>query len=100
MILLNNIHPLTDFKRNTPKFRARLKKSGQPEVLTVEGRPDLVVQDAASYQKMLEVFNTIAVERVIQDRLSSVKSGKPGVGAKEVLRSVRRRLQKKQDDAS
>jgi len=31
-----------------------LKKTGQPVVLTVNGKAEIVVQDAESYQKLLE----------------------------------------------
>jgi hypothetical protein len=34
-----------------------LKQTGRPEVLTVNGRAELVVQDAASYQKLLELLD-------------------------------------------
>jgi hypothetical protein len=39
----------------------RLKLSGRPEVLTINGKAELVVQDAAAYQRLLE-----AVERARQ----------------------------------
>ena len=56
MIDLNNIHPLTEFKRKTTEFRKRLRATGLPAVLTVEGRPEIVVQDAAAYQRLLEMI--------------------------------------------
>ena len=49
-----DIDSLSNFKRNTPEFLRQLKKSGQPVVLTVNGRAELVVQDTASYQKLIE----------------------------------------------
>jgi hypothetical protein len=54
MIDPTRIHPITDFKRNTPEFVKRLKETGLPEVLTIDGRGELVVQDAAAYQRLLE----------------------------------------------
>jgi len=68
MVRIEKVSPLTDFKRNTAKFRARMKKSGQPELLTVEGRGEIVVQDAAAYQKMVD-----ALERA--DTLESIRRG-------------------------
>ncbi|HKI17344.1 MAG TPA: type II toxin-antitoxin system Phd/YefM family antitoxin [Isosphaeraceae bacterium] len=38
-----DIHPLTDFKRNTPAFLRQLKESGYPLVLTVNGKAEIVV---------------------------------------------------------
>ena len=48
------IHPLTDFLRNAKAHIAHLKETGAPEVLTVNGKAEVVVQDAASYQAMLD----------------------------------------------
>lgn len=50
-----DIHSLTDFKENTPRFPRRLKETGQPVVPTIDGQADLVVQDAASYQKLVDL---------------------------------------------
>jgi prevent-host-death family protein len=47
-----NVDSLSNFKRRTPGFIARMKKTGQPIVLTVKGKPEVVVQDAASYRRM------------------------------------------------
>ena len=51
--ITQDIHPLTDFKRKTSDFVSRLKTTRRPVVLTVNGRAELVVQDAESYQKIL-----------------------------------------------
>ena len=48
-----DIHSLTDFKRNTTDFVQRLKQTKHPVLLTVNGKAELVVQDAESYQKLL-----------------------------------------------
>jgi prevent-host-death family protein len=53
--LSQDIHSLSDFKRKTAAFMSRMKKSGHPMVLTVNGKAQLVVQDAASYQRLLEI---------------------------------------------
>ena len=52
--LSKDIHSLTDFKRNTTEFVQRLKRTKHPLVLTVNGKAELVVQDAESYQKLLD----------------------------------------------
>ncbi len=49
-----DIQSLTDFKRNTAEFMQQLQQTGRPLVLTVNGKAEMVVQDAASYQEMLE----------------------------------------------
>ena len=54
MIDLNEIHPLTDFQRNTRAHLKRLKKTGTPQLLAVNGRAEIVVQNADAYRKLLE----------------------------------------------
>lgn len=54
MVRLDDIHSLTEFQRNTREHIERLKKTGRPEVLTVNGQAELVVQDAQSYQMLLD----------------------------------------------
>ncbi len=54
MIQPDDIHSLTDFQRNAKKHIQRLRKSGRPGVLTVNGKAVVIVQDAKSYQKLLD----------------------------------------------
>lgn len=54
MIDLNDIRSLSEFQRNSKSHIQRLRKTGKPSVLTVNGRAEVVVQDVASYQKLLE----------------------------------------------
>jgi prevent-host-death family protein len=49
-----DIHPLSDFKRKTGELIEQLKDTGRPVVLTLNGRPELVVQNAAAYQTLLD----------------------------------------------
>jgi prevent-host-death family protein len=48
-----DIHPLSDFRRRTTELIDRLKGTGRPIVLTLNGRPEIVVQHAAAYQSLL-----------------------------------------------
>ncbi len=55
MINLQDIHSLTDFSRNTREYAKRLKKTGRPAILTVNGQAEFVVQDAIAYQRLLDI---------------------------------------------
>jgi prevent-host-death family protein len=61
MNLDRDIHSLTDFKKNTPDYLKQLKDTGEPVVLTINGKAELVVQDAASYQKLLDIADQAKV---------------------------------------
>ena len=82
MIALKDIRSLTDFQRNTKSHLRRLKSSGRPEVLTVNGRAELIVQDAAAFEDMLDAI------RGIQRGLDEMKEGK-GEPARKVLDRIR-----------
>ncbi len=72
MDLTRDIHPLTDFKRRTPEFLQRLKQNGDPIVLTINGRAEVVVQDAASYQRLLDLAQRIGAIEAVCDQLASL----------------------------
>ena len=55
MNLIQDIHPLTDSKSKTSEFLRPLKQTGNPVVLTINGKAELVVQDAASYQRLFDL---------------------------------------------
>lgn len=92
MVQLNDIHPLTGFLRDHKSHLERLAATGRPEVLTVNGRARVVIQDAEAYQKMLDALDAANTERIIRERLASVDRGEPGIPAKQVLADVRKRL--------
>jgi prevent-host-death family protein len=57
--IANDIRSLSDFKRKTSELIARLKSTGDPLVLTINGRAEVVVQDAGAYQDLLDRVETI-----------------------------------------
>ena len=52
--LAEDIYSMTDFKRRTAEIITRLRDTGRAVVLTINGKSDVIVQDAASYQRLLE----------------------------------------------
>jgi prevent-host-death family protein len=54
MIRIRDICSMTDFSRHRSEHLVQLVKSGRPIVLTVNGRPVLVVQSAEAYEALLD----------------------------------------------
>jgi hypothetical protein len=83
MISVQDISSLTDFQRHTRTHLKRLKASGRPAVLTVNGKAELIVQDAAAYEEMLDAI------RGIQRGLDGMKegTGKPFRAALDDIRA-------------
>lgn len=92
MIDLTDIYPITGFLRDHKSHLARLSASGRPEVLTINGKARVVVQDAVAYQKLVRIVEAIETENTIRERLKSLHAGEPGVPAEEVLAKVRSTL--------
>ena len=65
---LVNIHSLSDFQRNAKDHIRKLKESGKPAVLTVNGEAEVVVQSAEAYQKLLD-------DRALLDSIRSISRG-------------------------
>ncbi len=90
MVHLADIYSLTEFQRHTKEHIERLKQTGRPEVLTVNGRAEVVVQDAASYQKLLELVDYVEAIEGIKQGLESMHrvEGRP---ATEVYHDLRKK---------
>ncbi|MEA5534854.1 type II toxin-antitoxin system Phd/YefM family antitoxin [Crocosphaera sp. XPORK-15E] len=57
--LSTDIQSLSTFKRNTNELVAQMKETGNPVILTINGKAELVVQDADSYQKLLDTIEQL-----------------------------------------
>jgi prevent-host-death family protein len=55
-----DIHSLTTFKRNSTGLMKHMKKTGRPLVLTVNGKAEAVVLDAAAYRDVAEHLDAVA----------------------------------------
>jgi hypothetical protein len=91
MINLNDIHSLSDFQRNTRIHVERLRKTGRPEVLTVHGQAELVVQHAEAYQKLLDLAASAAAVLGIQRGLQGMYAG-TGEEAEDAFAALEREL--------
>jgi PHD/YefM family antitoxin component YafN of YafNO toxin-antitoxin module len=66
MIDARKIYSLTDFLRNYKVHIAQLKETRTPEVLTVNGRAEVVILDTETYENMAEQLNHTGPERPVQ----------------------------------
>ena len=94
MDLSRDIHPLTDFKRNTAGFIAQLKQTGHPLVLTINGKAELVVQDAKSYQRLLDLAERLETIQAVKQGLGSMERGE-GSAMDDAFDEIEKGLRKK-----
>ena len=85
--IANDIRSLSDFKRKTSELITRLKRTGDPLVLTINGRAEVVVQDAAAYLGLLDRVETI---EALQRGFADVNAGRIRP-ARAVLNRLRRK---------
>lgn len=62
---MSRILPLTDFTRHSKTYLNQLEGTRVPLVLTVNGVAEVVVQDAATYQEMLDALRD--AERLVRN---------------------------------
>lgn len=75
MDITKDIRPLTEFKRETSRFVAHLKETGRPSVLTVNGKPSVVVMDAAAWQDMQDQIDYAQTVAGIRKGLDQAHAG-------------------------
>ncbi len=84
------IDSLTHFTRHAPELVKRIKESGAPLVLTVDGKAELVVQDAAGYRRMLEQAERRETLEALKEGLRDVEQGRTRPAA-EAFEDFKRR---------
>jgi prevent-host-death family protein len=96
MLDLNrDINSLSNFKRHTHDFLRQLKETGHPVVLTVNGKAELVVQDTASYQRLIELAERAERMDALRASVEEMRAGK-AIPADDVLAEMREILAEKQ----
>lgn len=85
--IAEDIQSLSTFKRDTAKVAEQLKKTGRPVVLTVNGKAEMVVQDAAAYQQLVELAEQAEMIAFLRKSKKEVDAGRT-VPALEALDAI------------
>jgi prevent-host-death family protein len=88
--ITKDIQSLTTFRRRSGDFMKQLKKSKRPVVLTVKGKAEAIVQDAAAYQRLLDIAARADVYESIRQGLDDVARGRIRP-ARESFDAIRRK---------
>ncbi|MEQ1933554.1 MAG: type II toxin-antitoxin system Phd/YefM family antitoxin [Fimbriimonadaceae bacterium] len=76
MIRATDIHSLTDFTRNAKTYIKKIKDSKCPIALTVNGDAEVVVQDAAAYQEMVDELEHSRFIAAMREGIQDVEAGR------------------------
>ena len=90
MINLRDIRSVTEFQRNIKVYVGQLKQSKAPLVLTVNGRAELIVQDAESYQALLDRLERAETVASIRQGMEQFERGE-GMSLKQAERKLRKK---------
>ena len=75
MFQSSDIHTVTEFSRKPAEHIKRLTDSKRPEILTVNGKAAVVVQDAETYEKMAALADY--AESIQNIRQAMSEQGRP-----------------------
>jgi prevent-host-death family protein len=78
---------LNEFTRRPAEVVTRLKETGHPLVLTVRGKPEVVVQDAAAYQRLAELADKVEMFEFLRESKADADAGRT-VPARAFLESL------------
>ncbi len=91
MKLTRDIQSLSVFKRDSSKFIKQLKKTGQPIVLTVNGKAAAVIHDPDSYQEYLRDKDRQETIDGVRRGIADMKAGRVRA-AEDVFRELEQRF--------
>ncbi len=85
---LRNIHPLSEFQRSAKTLLEEMRTNKSSLVLTVNGKAAAVVQDAESYQDMVERIELLESMLGLHKSLEEFEQGK-GVPLDQAFQQLR-----------
>jgi PHD/YefM family antitoxin component YafN of YafNO toxin-antitoxin module len=88
MDIARDIQPLTYFRRQSADVVKRLKATRRPMILTINGKAELVVQDAVSYQRLLDIAAQADAREGIRQGLADASRGRTRP-ARDVFAEIR-----------
>jgi len=86
--ITKDIQPLTTFRNNSAEFIQQLKETKRPIILTVNGKPEAVLQDPAEYQRLLNIAAEADAEEGLRQGLADIAAGRTRP-AREVFAELR-----------
>lgn len=74
--ITQDIQPLTTFRNNSVEFIKQLKETNRPIILTVNGKPEAVLQNPAEYQRLLDLAAAADAHEGIRQGLADLVAGR------------------------
>ena len=71
--LMEDIKTMKEFQEQLPEAMKQIHRTGRPIIVTVGGKPDVVLLDAAVYERRLKTVN---LARLLAEAENDVRTGK------------------------
>ena len=75
MIRATDIHSLTDFTRNAKTYIQHIRESKNPMAITINGDAQVVIQDAESFQRMVDQLEHARFMAAMRESEAAVREG-------------------------
>jgi len=85
--IAKDIQSLSHFKRNTAHVMKQMRESGNPVVLTVNGKAEVVVQDAVAYQRLMALAERAEMIEFLRAAKADADAGRT-VPAREFVQAL------------
>ena len=59
MFSKDTVNSVSEFSRKPEEYIKRLKATGRPEILTVDGKAEVIIQDAQAYEDMMNLLHSL-----------------------------------------
>ena len=66
---------ISDFATHAHEHVLRLKATGEPELLTLDGEGDIIVQDATAYQRILDRLDSLEAVAAVRESVAQYGRG-------------------------
>jgi prevent-host-death family protein len=86
-----DIQSLSTFKRDTSKLLRQMKRTGEPLILTVNGKAAAIVHDPDRYDEYLREKDRLATIAAVKSGIADMKAGRTRP-AEEVFRELEKRF--------
>jgi PHD/YefM family antitoxin component YafN of YafNO toxin-antitoxin module len=83
-------HPLSAFRDDSTELIDQLKATHRPITLTIDGKPEVILQDPADYQRLLDLAAAADANEGIRQGLADVAAGRTRP-AREVFDEFRKK---------
>lgn len=88
MVQFGQTRSLRDFQNELASIRQRLRETGQPMLVTEEGKPAIVVQDAEAYRALFQALEQAETVEAIRRGLADAEEGRV-IPAEQFFRELR-----------